>query len=106
MARRDLLYVAVEAAQQSVELVHTQYIAGLTDFQNYLDSERVLFKQQDEMAASRGQVVTNLIKLNRALGGGWSLDEPVPDLPDENNPETTDVSSADGSAAAGEEVDR
>jgi len=105
-ARRDLLYIAVEAAQQSVELVHTQYIAGLTDFQNYLDSERVLFRQQDEMAASRGQVVTNLINLNRALGGGWSLDEPVPDLPDENNSAATDASDADGSAAAGEEVDR
>ncbi len=79
--RRELLKVASESAQHSVELVHTQYVSGLTDFQNYLDAQRVLFKQQDELAESKGKVLTNLIYLNRALGGGWSLDDPAPDLP-------------------------
>jgi len=79
--RRELLRVASDSAQQSVELVHTQYISGLTDFQNYLDSQRVLFKQQDELATSKGKVLTNLINLNRALGGGWSLADPIPDMP-------------------------
>jgi hypothetical protein len=41
----------------------------------------VLFTQQDQLAASRGQVVNNLVNLNRALGGGWSLADPDPDLP-------------------------
>ncbi len=76
--RRDLLVMAVEAAQQSVDLVHTQYLEGLTDFQSYLDAQRVLFNQQDQLATSRGQVLTHFVNLNRALGGGWSLDEPVP----------------------------
>jgi len=79
--RRDLLKIAVEASQESVELVHTQYLEGLTDFQSYLDAQRVLFEQQDQMAKSRGLVITNLVNLNRALGGGWSLDDPAPDLP-------------------------
>ena len=79
--RRDLLMTAAESAQQSVELVNTQYVSGLTDFQNYLDAQRVLFSQQDQLAKSRGLVLTNLINLNRALGGGWSLDDPAPDLP-------------------------
>jgi NodT family efflux transporter outer membrane factor (OMF) lipoprotein len=73
--RQDLLQTAVTSAQQSVELVHTQYIEGLTDFQNYLDSQRALFNQQDQLATSRGQVVKNLVFLNRAMGGGWSLEE-------------------------------
>ncbi|MEN8007420.1 MAG: efflux transporter outer membrane subunit [Candidatus Krumholzibacteriota bacterium] len=73
--RRGLLQTAVESSQQSVELVHTQYVEGLTDFQSYLDAQRVLFSQQDSFAASRGQVFTNLVNLNRALGGGWSLEE-------------------------------
>ncbi len=79
--RRDLLMTAAEAAQQSVELVNTQYVSGLTDFQNYLDAQRVLFSQQDQLAKSRGQVLANIINLNRALGGGWSLEDPAPDLP-------------------------
>ncbi len=83
--RRGLLQIAVDASQQSVELVHTQYVEGLTDFQSYLDAQRVLFEQQDAFASSRGQVFTNLVNLNRALGGGWSLDDPDPDLPVEDN---------------------
>lgn len=83
--RRGLLQIAVEASQQSVELVHTQYVEGLTDFQSYLDAQRVLFDQQDSFASSRGQVYTNLVNLNRALGGGWLLDDPDPDLPVEED---------------------
>jgi len=83
--RRGLLQIAVDASQQSVELVHTQYVEGLTDFQSYLDAQRVLFDQQDSFASSRGQVFTNLVNLNRALGGGWSLDDPDPDLPVEED---------------------
>jgi NodT family efflux transporter outer membrane factor (OMF) lipoprotein len=81
--RRGRLEVAVEAAQESVELVRTQYIEGLTDFQSYLDAERVLFEQQDALAKSRGDVFNAYVGLNRALGGGWSPDEPEPDLPPE-----------------------
>ena len=70
--RRDRLLEAVEASQRAVDLVETQYLSGLTNFQNFLDSQRSLFQQQDELAASAGQVRNNLIDLNRALGGGWS----------------------------------
>ena len=72
--RRDRLQVAVEASRQSVSLVHTQYISGLTDFQSYLDAQRSLVGQLDELAFSEGQVVQDLIALNKALGGGWSPD--------------------------------
>ena len=70
--RRDRLLEAVDASQRAVDLVETQYLSGLTNFQNFLDSQRSLFRQQDELAESAGQVVNNLITLNRALGGGWS----------------------------------
>jgi multidrug efflux system outer membrane protein len=71
--RRDRLLEAVDATERTVELVRTQYLSGLTDFQSYLDAQRSLFNQQDALAVSEGQVVQNLIALNRALGGGWSL---------------------------------
>ena len=70
--RRDRLQEAVNASQRAVNLVETQYLSGLTNFQNFLDSQRSLFRQQDELANSAGQVRNNLIALNRALGGGWS----------------------------------
>lgn len=70
--RRDRLLEAVDASQRAVDLVETQYLSGLTNFQNFLDSQRSLFRQQDELAQSAGQVRNNLIALNRALGGGWS----------------------------------
>lgn len=86
--REGLLRTAVEASQQSVELVEIQYIEGLTDFQSYLDAQRVLFNQQDSYAQSRGLVLTNLINLNRNLGGGWSLSDTTPDaMPDRVQPE-------------------
>ena len=69
--RRAHLIDAVDASSRAVELVRTQYLAGLTNFQNLLDSQRSLFQLQDQLAASEGVVVQNLIFLYRSLGGGW-----------------------------------
>ncbi len=69
--RRGYLEDSVEAAQKSVDLVKTLYITGLTDFQNVLDMERSLFSQQDDFASSKGNVTQNMIRIYRALGGGW-----------------------------------
>jgi outer membrane protein TolC len=74
---------AVAASERSVSLVHTQYISGLTNFQNYLDSQRSLFNQQDQLATSEGLVVKALIRLNKALGGGW-VREPIQPGPDQH----------------------
>ena len=72
--RRDRLSEAADAAQRAVELVRTQYLAGLTNFQNVLDSQRSLFRFQDQLAESEGLTVQNLIVLYRSLGGGWDVD--------------------------------
>lgn len=69
--RRDGLQRAVVAAEEATKLVNTLYRTGLTDFQNVLDTERSLFQQQDDHAASQGLVAQDLIDLYRALGGGW-----------------------------------
>jgi len=77
--RRERLQEAADASQRAVDLVRTQYISGLTNFQNLLDTQRSLFQQQDLLAESEGRVVQNLFVLNRALGGGWSLEPEAPD---------------------------
>ena len=74
--RRERLLEAVDATERTVDLVRTQYLSGLTDFLSLLDAQRSLADQQDSLAASEGQVVQNLIALNRALGGGWTLPDP------------------------------
>jgi NodT family efflux transporter outer membrane factor (OMF) lipoprotein len=79
--RRDRLLEAVDASGRAVDLVRTQYVSGLTNFQNLLDTQRSLFQQQDLLAESEGLVIQNLIVLNRAIGGGWQSD--AADTPDQ-----------------------
>ena len=57
--------------------VRTQYLAGLTNFQNVLDSQRSLFRFQDQLAESQGLTVQNLVLLYRSLGGGWDPDAEI-----------------------------
>ncbi len=69
--RRDRLQEVVRASQTALDLAQIQYKAGLTDFLTVLDSERTLVGNQDQLAQSQVNVVTNLVSLYRALGGGW-----------------------------------
>jgi outer membrane protein TolC len=79
--RREHLALAVDATQRSLELVLTQYTAGLTDFQNVLDTQRTLLVREDELAVAEGLVVGNLVRLYRALGGGWDPEASGPPVP-------------------------
>lgn len=73
--RRDSLRLAEEAARQAVELAQKKYESGLTDFTGVLEAQRSLLSFQEQLARSEGTVVSNLIRLYKALGGGWeSLD--------------------------------
>jgi ATP-dependent Lon protease len=63
---------AAAAAAASADQVRTLYRIGLTDFQNVLETERALFVEQDTLARSRGVQLQNVVRLYKALGGGWS----------------------------------
>ena len=69
---------AVTAAQQSVQLALKQYREGAVDFQRVVDTQRSLLQEQITLARTRSSVVTNLIALYKALGGGWELREGQP----------------------------
>jgi len=66
------LEIAASSAKKSVDLVTELYKSGLTDFQNVLNMELALLTQQDRLATSRGLVSINLIRIYKALGGGWT----------------------------------
>jgi len=70
--RRDDLRKATRAAQKTVELAQHKYQAGLTDFSNVLDGQRSLLSFEDQLAQSDGAVTSNLVRLYKALGGGWT----------------------------------
>jgi outer membrane protein TolC len=70
--RRDSLQEAAQAAQKAVELAKYKYQGGLTDFYNVLEAERSLLTFQELLAQSNGTVASNLVRLYKALGGGWT----------------------------------
>jgi NodT family efflux transporter outer membrane factor (OMF) lipoprotein len=70
--RRQSLSEATEAARKAVALAQHKYQAGLTDFNNVLDAQRSLLSFQEQLAQSEGNVTSNLVRLYKALGGGWT----------------------------------
>jgi multidrug efflux system outer membrane protein len=69
--RFNSLTRATEAAKKVFALAKDQYKAGLVDFYTVLDAERSLQALADDLAVSRGTVTANMIRLYKALGGGW-----------------------------------
>jgi multidrug efflux system outer membrane protein len=66
------LEVATKSAEEAVNVALQQYEAGLSDFQNVLETQRSLTNFQDQLAQSRGAATLDLISLYKALGGGWT----------------------------------
>ncbi|MCE5255546.1 MAG: efflux transporter outer membrane subunit [Spirochaetaceae bacterium] len=63
---------ALLSAANSTSLALNQYQSGLIDFQNVLDAQRTLLSIKDNLAVSKGTVIANLVRLYKALGGGWT----------------------------------
>jgi NodT family efflux transporter outer membrane factor (OMF) lipoprotein len=70
--RRQSLGQATQAASRAVELAEVQYGAGLIDFLRVLEAQRSLLSLQDQLAQSEGTVTSNVVRLYKALGGGWT----------------------------------
>jgi NodT family efflux transporter outer membrane factor (OMF) lipoprotein len=70
--RHDALQAGAVAAQNAATLAMDQYTAGLVDFQVVLETQRALLSLQDQLAVSAGEVTADLIRLYKALGGGWT----------------------------------
>ncbi len=82
--RQQSLARAVTAATKSADLVKELYRTGLTDFQNVLDSEQSRAQQMDQLASNSGAICQQVVRLYRALGGGWiAADTAAPAMPDD-----------------------
>ncbi|MDD2308100.1 MAG: efflux transporter outer membrane subunit [Desulfuromonadaceae bacterium] len=74
--RRGRLQDAVQSAQNAEDLARNQYAAGLIDFVTVLDTQRSLLSLQQQLIVSEAAVTSNLARLYKALGGGWSHNSP------------------------------
>jgi NodT family efflux transporter outer membrane factor (OMF) lipoprotein len=64
---------AVKASKDAVRIAMVQYREGAADFTRVLDAQRALLSSQDQLVRTQGAVVTDLIALYKALGGGWQI---------------------------------
>ncbi|WP_243369968.1 efflux transporter outer membrane subunit [Geotalea sp. SG265] len=68
----EALMNAAESARNAAQAARQRYGAGLIDFQSVLDTERNVLSVEDSLASTRADRVLALIRLYKALGGGWS----------------------------------
>jgi len=69
--RREKLAAAVESSRRATGLANELYTRGLSDFLSVLDAQRQQLVAEEDLAQSDTAVVTSLVALYKALGGGW-----------------------------------
>jgi len=72
--RIEALGNAAVSTRVAAELARQRYSTGLIDFQSVLDTERSVLSVEDSLASTRADGVLALIRLYKALGGGWTPD--------------------------------
>ncbi|MGD0782000.1 MAG: efflux transporter outer membrane subunit [Candidatus Aminicenantales bacterium] len=68
---RKALSAAVTASRQASELSTQLYIQGEAEFINVLDAERTQYASEDALVMADIDLITDIIALYKALGGGW-----------------------------------
>ncbi len=63
------------AARGALDLAVKQYREGVVDFTTVLVAQQSLLSVQDNLAATLGNIATNLVGVYRSLGGGWEVRE-------------------------------
>ncbi|ASF47730.1 RND transporter [Methylovulum psychrotolerans] len=76
--RRDALQASATAGKDALTLAEQQYQTGTTDFQRVLDSQQSLLTAQNQLVESEAETASNLIRLYKALGGGWDINATKP----------------------------
>ncbi len=69
--RRARLVAAVQASREATKLADELYSRGLSDFLSVLDAQRQQLAAEEDLAQSDTAVVSDLVALYKALGGGW-----------------------------------
>ena len=62
---------AADSARKANVLARTLYQAGAADFQKVLDTDRTRLAAEESLASADADLLTAVIQLYKALGGGW-----------------------------------
>ena len=71
--RRRSLEEGSLAARRALELAEDRYRQGLSDFGDVLAAQGALLSLEDGLESNAGSLTAALIRLYKALGGGWVL---------------------------------
>jgi outer membrane protein TolC len=82
-----ILVDTVASARRSLELANTLYVEGYADFSRVLEAQRAVFAQTSNELSNRGNHISSIISLYKALGGGW-VDTPTDELIPQSTRET------------------
>jgi multidrug efflux system outer membrane protein len=69
--QRAALERIVAASRERLRLVDLRYLNGISSYFEVLDSQRVLFDAELQLAQATSATYASVIQLYRALGGGW-----------------------------------
>jgi HlyD family secretion protein len=72
--RFDKLRVAEGVERRAVALAHYRYRSGLVDVLDRLETKRTLYARRPSLLRGEGAVSRDLVRLYKALGGGWGHD--------------------------------
>jgi outer membrane protein, multidrug efflux system len=71
LSARDRQQEAVTAATKAVDLANVSYEKGLTGYVNVLDGQRALLVARLSLLPAQREVLSEVVRLGKALGGGW-----------------------------------
>jgi multidrug efflux system outer membrane protein len=91
--RRTSLAQSVAAAENSLVIAKDQYRAGLVTFINVLQAENSLLNSRDQLTQSDAQVLSDLVSIYKALGGGYGELQVANDHPSQRTPSDEEARS-------------
>jgi NodT family efflux transporter outer membrane factor (OMF) lipoprotein len=72
--RATALTASVDASRKAADLARNRYSVGLTSYQSVLDTERTVLSAEDALKSTEAERASAVIRLYKALGGGWSAE--------------------------------
>ncbi len=73
--RMHTLTESVRANEEAYALARERYRRGLINFLDVLETQRTLYTSQSSLRKSEAKILTSLVSLYKALGGGWNAVE-------------------------------
>ena len=83
--RTETLRLALRSAERANALATQEYAAGVTGFDQVLDTQRTLLAAEEQFALNLSAETTAAIALYKAVGGGWSAAVDVDPLHGDDN---------------------